>query len=88
MKSIKGLLPLGLLGLSLGGCLPYTPHREGKDIRALTSEELTVLSQSISYFKEGKTGLCFAVIVSKQSYPYNGFSIANVPCDKVSKEIK
>lgn len=51
-----------------------------------THQQKEITSQ-ISYDKDERTGLCFAVLISHNSYGQVA-SITNVPCEKVENQLK
>ncbi len=44
-------------------------------------EEAQEFTKNITYVKDNKTGLCFALIASRRKC-HSGMGIATVPCDK------
>lgn len=50
-----------------------------------TSDDNDGIAQNLSYFKDSKTGLCFAAVKSFGYGGYNTVSITNVPCSAVGK---
>jgi hypothetical protein len=68
-------LVLFLLILGIYGC----------DNSVETSDDA---SKRITYFKDKRTGICFAQIESLTNNSGNIVSIATVPCEKVEKYLK
>ena len=48
-------------------------------------EEARGVADSLTYIRDVKTGLCFAVVASRQTGTVNstGMGLAHVPCDSV-----
>lgn len=68
--------------LLLMGCSP-NPSKP-------STEHAQRIVDKITYAKDQRTELCFAVVTVDQSHPYStgGVSITHVPCDKVDSQLK
>lgn len=80
---MKKLFLIGLIALA--GCNNDYVHNSSNKI----SKEDSIYNMygPITYFKDTRTGLCFASILSRNSY--GGIvSITTVPCDSVKKFLK
>lgn len=65
-----------LAAIILAGCTVPTPVVEASKVKEL--------SESLTYFSDQKTGLCFAAVASDTSESYRVVSIAHVPCERVA----
>lgn len=55
----------------------------GDDIAAANEQEIAKIKENLRYFKDDKTGLCFAVLNNQTSGMHATFSITAVPCEKL-----
>jgi len=67
---MKKFIILGIVVIGLAAC----------DVN--TSGNINFDADDISYFRDSRTGLCFAAVASHKSFnPYaSGFGLTNVPC--------
>jgi hypothetical protein len=65
-----------ILVMTLLGCDIDNPEDKGLTISGKPKAEIT-------YFRDDKTGLCFARYSSRTSHMYIVSAISNVPCEKV-----
>jgi len=77
MKKVLISVCAACLVLVLSGC-DINPSEFGKD-------EEKKFAQVISYTKDDRTGLCFAIVASRRtgSPDQTGMGMSEVPCDKV-----
>jgi hypothetical protein len=62
-----------LIAALLAGCEPVTSTPEPQTVARVAGE--------IAYFRDARTGLCFASVSSASYSAYRVLSIANVPCE-------
>jgi len=59
--------------------------RQGEDIHVTNDEEAIVIKSKITYIKDERTGLCFAVLNNSTDGFRSTFSITCVPCDSLKR---
>lgn len=77
MKKILIVLALTLLVIS-SGCTYGTQYSEKSDNHEIVKK--------ITYFKDKRTGLCYAVVNSHTAYGYSVTSFTCVPCDSLKNK--
>lgn len=76
MKNFKRILFIFFISFLVQSCQINSPT------------DVSSVVNSITYFQDKKTGLCFASINSNSYAAQQVVSITNVPCDKVSQHLK
>ena len=59
--------------------------RQGEDIHNTNDEEAIVIKSRITYIKDERTGLCFAVLNNSTDGYRSTFTITCVPCDSLKR---
>lgn len=67
--------------LLCGGC--NIRQDAGEDLHKANEEECDVIKAKLTYIKDEKTGLCFAVLNNHTDGFRSTFAIACVPCDSL-----
>ena len=80
MKAIIVICITGFLFVLTGCDQPASKPSEKSD--------LALVASNLSYIKDPRTGLCFAVSLSRTAYQYTTASITAVPCDKAQDQLK
>lgn len=69
--------------LLCGGC--NLRQNAGEDLHKANEEECDVIKAKLTYIKDEKTGLCFAVLNNHTDGYRSTFAIACVPCDSLKE---
>lgn len=79
---------ISILVLFVCGCSVVERHdREQEEAKYATYEkDLINAVKHISYYKDNKTGICFAFIFSTTAYYFRPASFTAVPCEKIPKK--
>lgn len=60
-------------------------ERQGEDLNITNEDEVSTIKSKITYIKDDKTGLCFAVLNNSTDGFRSTFSITCVPCDSLKR---
>jgi len=79
MRIILTALTLAVLLNTLAGC-DINPSKFGK-------YEAVKFTESITYVKDKRSGLCFAIVASRKTgeFTQSGMGLSEVPCEAVSE---
>ena len=69
--------------LFCGGCNPR--QNEGEDLHKTNDDEAQVIKDKLTYIKDDKTRLCFAVLNNHTDGFRSTFAITCVPCDSLKR---
>lgn len=84
MRKIWVLLAVVAVGFS--SCIDGAVNsNNGEDLQEVKGQTLELVKKSIRYFKDDRTGLCFAVSISRTYSSYFNHNITCVPCDSLKK---
>ncbi len=73
-----------LLALLVFGCQDIRKN-EGEDLHHTNEDEVKVIKDKITYIKDYRTGLCFAVLNNHTDGFRSTFIITCVPCDSLKR---
>lgn len=61
-------------------------QNKGEDLNETNDLEVRVIKDKLTYIKDDKTGLCFAVLNNTDGFR-NTFAITCVPCDSLKRVV-
>ncbi len=62
-------------------------ENKGEDLHKTNEEECDVIKSKLTYLRDEKTGLCFAVLNNHTNGHRSTFAITCVPCDSLKRLI-